>query len=239
MPLVLLTLDLINSALIKISNNGCKSKRIVSLGYPDILASKENLELLFGEELIGKLSLRADAKTILDRHDAHDVNTTVIDAKDLFHELGYELDVIDIVQERNCEILIDLNYPIPKSMHNSYALVLDAGTMEHCFNISQAAQNIGNMAAVGGYVMHGNPINMYNHGFYNLNPTWYYDFYETNGFKIDFMKLVSNPIRGSKICDVHSYLPFENVPEDTSILVLARKLNVSDFDFPIQKKYRR
>ena len=44
--------------------------------------------------------------------------------------------------------------------------------------------NILSMLKVGGHIYHSNPLVSLNHGFYNLNPTFYSDFYIDNGHKL-------------------------------------------------------
>jgi hypothetical protein len=71
---------------------------------------------------------------------------------------------------------VDLNYP--EDWPEKYDVVIDGGTAEHCFNVGQVFANI--LSAVrpdGGIVVHVNPLNMMNHGFWNISPTAYADFY--------------------------------------------------------------
>jgi len=53
-------------------------------------------------------------------------------------------------------------------------VVLDAGTMEHCFNVGQTIRNIVDMTKVGGFVIHLNPMTMINHGFFNYHPRFFH-----------------------------------------------------------------
>ena len=52
------------------------------------------------------------------------------------------------------------------------------------FNIGEAIKNIAVATKKGGLVWHGSPLLFFNHGFYNLNPTFFVDFYSQNGFEI-------------------------------------------------------
>ena len=238
MALVALTLDVLKSIFSTLDKAGCKNRRVLSLGYPDILANPEQIRQIFGEAVFAKLDYRDDSAAILRWHGAERVTDRVTDAKQLFFALGYELEVIDMVQARGEEIIHDLNDPIPENLHGRYGVVIDAGTLEHCFNIGQAAKNVAAMVCVGGMVMHGNPLNMYNHGFYNLNPTWYYDFYEANGFAVEFMKLVNDSVGTPKLTAVSPYGRFGAVAENTVLLVVARRVASAELRWPIQKKYR-
>lgn len=239
MPLVPLTLDAIKTAIPTFAPAGCESRRILSFGYPDILASAEQVARIFGPEVAAKLSFRGDSASILKWHGASNVTDQVIDAASLFTALGFELEVMDLVAARGGEILQDLNVPIPEPLHNRYAMVLDAGTLEHCFNIAQAVVNMASVVAVGGLVMHGNPLNMYNHGFYNLNPTFYHDFYGDNGFAIERLQAVVDAVAvNPRVGELPAYGRFGGIPENTTMLVLARRKSLQALRHPVQMKYK-
>ena len=62
-------------------------------------------------------------------------------------------------------------------------LVYDGGTMEHIFNTPNVLRNIFDSLAVGGYVFHNSPTNnTVDHGFYQFSPTFFLDYYATNGY---------------------------------------------------------
>lgn len=82
-------------------------------------------------------------------------------------------------------ILHDLQYPINKKYHNFFNLVIDSGTLEHIFDVKSVMENIIRITKTGGYVLQLIPAqNFINHGFYQFSPTFFYDFYTNNGFKI-------------------------------------------------------
>ena len=78
--------------------------------------------------------------------------------------IGIELDVYDITTERGFEIKTDLNFPL--ILEKSYDIVIDIGTLEHCFNIGQALMNMASLVGEKGFILHENPYNWGNHGFY-------------------------------------------------------------------------
>lgn len=233
MAFTALTLELIKQVLPRGEARNCASRRIMSLGYPDIIATPDELRSLFGTDLVDQLQWRSDGEEILRWHSKG--AGKVAEAGSLFSLLGYELDVIDVVEVRGGEMLHDLNEPLPEQMREQYALVVDAGTLEHCFNIAVAARNVAELVAVGGSVIHGNPLNMFNHGFYNFNPTWYHDFYETNGFAVEYLKAF---LGASRLVDAPPYKRFRGVPDDSVLLVVAWRSVVQPVSWPVQKKYR-
>lgn len=215
---------------------GCKSQCVLSLGYPDILASSEQLGALFGAELIEALEFRPDSAQIARWHGLSE-ESRIVESAHFMALLGFDLEVLDVVEARGGELLLDLNEPVPERLHRRYALIIDPGTLEHCFNIAQAARNLAEMVAPGGCVFHGNPLNMYNHGFYNLNPTWYRDFYTAIGFEIEQMLGVANPVSGLKRFKVPPTARFAGVPENSSLYVLARRVADAPIRWPTQSKY--
>ena len=93
------------------------------------------------------------------------------------------------------------------------------------------------MVAAGGCVFHGNPMNMFNHGFYNLNPTWYQDFYAANGFSVQLLEGVVNPVKQPGRFDVPRTARFGGVPPESSLYVLARRVADMPVRWPTQSKY--
>lgn len=205
------------------------------MGYPDILASKEQLEALVGE---GNpyLKYRDDFEKICRRHNIKP--RPIVESKFLFKALGADLDVFDLTAERGGEIIVDLNEPLEPGISGkdfSYDMVLDPGTLEHCFNIAQAAFNMAGLVKEGGYILHDNPVVAVNHGFYGMNPTWYFDFYNQNGFEVEEFGLHQKQAPYQASSTQRFLLPqFEH-----HIVVIARRTEIKPFTYPIQTKYRR
>ena len=93
-----------------------------------------------------------------------------------------EVHIGDVSAYEGCDVLIDLNMPNPTC--NKYDLIIDNGTLEHCFNVAQGFANIARMLKPGGICFHMNPANLVGHGFWNFSPCTYFDFYQLNGFKV-------------------------------------------------------
>lgn len=203
---------------------------IASMGYPDIIPSPELLELLADRDI----QYRVDSAAICRRHGLKP--QPIPDAESVFESLGASLDVYDIVNERGCEIVLDLNYPYPANSRGQYDLVLDVGTLEHCFNVAQALQNVAAMVKVGGYVLHENPFNCGNHGFYGFCPTWFYDFYTDNGFEIEDQRLVN---RQGAWVNAPRTKRFQFTEGEANVFTIAKRLEARDFVFPVQTKYRK
>ena len=204
--------------------------KVASFGYPDMIAPPSLMDRLVGTKT--GLKYRTDSDAICRRHGME--RRPIPDAEHLFALLGCTLHVYDIVQERGCEILCDLNDPMV--VIHDYDIVLDVGTVEHCFNIGQAMMNMAGMVKVGGYIVHENPFNCGNHGFYNLNPTFYKDFYTANGFTV-LSCLLST--RDGRVCDVPHASRFSFLEQEINTYALARRDSVVPFTFPMQAKYAK
>lgn len=203
--------------------------RAVSAGYPDLLLSPSMAHQCIGNAIV---PYRPDSELIMRRHGVR--LEGVYDSAMFFKAMGYDLDVIDFREVRGGEIIVDLNLPV--ELGNRYDLVIDPGTCEHCFHVGQAIINLANAVKVGGHIVQGFPLNAYNHGFYNVSPTLVKDFYEDNGFAIvDCFGLVNEE-------QVKFQLPFSkrftSIPENSFMLLLAKRLEEKPITAPVQHKYR-
>lgn len=205
--------------------------KVASMGYPDIIAPVDQIL----KETFAPVQFRKDSEAICKRHGLKPKQ--IPDAHSFFYLLGAELDVFDVVNERGCEIYLDLNLPEREPFKISpYDIVLDVGTAEHCFNIGQALINMAGMVKQGGWIIHENPANWGNHGLYNLNPTLFFDFYEQNGFKVEELKLVT---RDGRYVTAPPVQRFKFPNEEVNIFCLARRMTIQQFIFPCQSKYKK
>lgn len=111
-----------------------------------------------------------------------------IHAKTFFEFLGipeenyYDIDKFPFDKPK---IIHDLQNPINPKFHNFFSLIIDSGTLEHIFDVKSVMENLVRVTNVGGYILQFIPAqNFLNHGFYQFSPTFFYDFYTSNGFEI-------------------------------------------------------
>jgi hypothetical protein len=194
-------------------------RRVLSLGYPDIVAPAEEIERLFG--------IKPTRFTDFGRW--HGVTYPLPETAELFSAIGARLECVDLHPSRGVERVVDLNHSCDLGTHD---LVLDAGTIEHCFNVAQAILNAAGAVAVGGAIFHAPPMTMLNHGFYNINPTLLHDFYTQNGWHIDL--LVGATREGTFA--VPPTARFAGKPE-SSLYCVARRMAAGALRFPTQTKY--
>jgi hypothetical protein len=193
--------------------------RLLSLGYQDILPSVEEIKELFG--------VTVEKTTTFGKW--HGKKYPLPETEEFFSRIGVEHVCVDIVKARGTEIVCDLNYPLEVS--KVYDLVLDGGTLEHCFNVGQAFINAAEAVKVGGHIFHGNPISMVNHGFYMFSPTLYHDFYRQNGWKV--LEMVIGDLDVMRIPTGQRV----EIDSELTIMVVAQRLSEGPLKFPTQSKY--
>jgi len=206
-------------------------------GYPDLLVTPDQLDRLLGAGASAQIPTRPDSEQILQWHGLRHVMSKVFDSEATFARLGYRLDVIDLVAARGNEIIVDLNQPLEPGRLNPYDLVVDTGTCEHCFHVGQAALNLAALVRVGGIIVQAMPLNLFNHGFYNINPTWFLDFYPANGFRILFLQAFANAVNAPQPVPFPGHERFSKIPENCVFLLAAKREEARPPTIPTQRKY--
>jgi hypothetical protein len=195
-----------------------RNAKVLSLGYPELLITRREAEQI----------LNVAVTKTTDRGEWHGIPHPLPETLSVFKAMGSTLDCIDIVADYGVEKIVDLN-----SAHDlgQYDLVIDPGTIEHCFNIGQAIVNAANAVALGGHIVHTPPMTMMNHGFYCICPTMLHDFYDQNGWTIKRLdSYVTNDVQ------VSATQRFLAIPE-YSLLCVAQKQTDETLKWPVQTKY--
>jgi hypothetical protein len=151
------------------------------------------------------------------------------DAKDVFKTLK----CVDFYKHKGVDETVDLCEPVDLGR---YDLVIDPGTIEHCFNVAQAFKNAAQAVKVGGHIFHIGSLSMVNHAFYSFSPTLFYDFYKTNGFEISLFEGLHK--KGMFLESLHPY-DRKPYPSECVIHCLARRVENKEIKWPIQWKYRK
>lgn len=110
-----------------------------------------------------------------------------IDAFAFFKMLGFgKVNALDFSDYEGADILFDLNSDgVSKELTEKWDFVINGGTLEHIFNISNAIKNISELAKPGGIIFHISPLaGWVDHGFYSISPTFYMDYYQENNWNI-------------------------------------------------------
>jgi hypothetical protein len=90
---------------------------------------------------------------------------------------------------------IDLNQPI--EIKQRFNISINIGTGEHIFNIYQFFKTIHDITLPQGIMIHCMPFSgWYDHGFFNLQPTFYWDLAKANDYQIiTLIYTQSSPIK--------------------------------------------
>ena len=115
-----------------------------------------------------------------------------IDDKTFFHKIGFKnVESSDYSDFQEADHVFDLNEPVPDHLHNKFDVIVDMGTIEHIFNISQVLKNLHDMLKEGGRIIHMLPSsNWVDHGFYMFSPTLFHDYYSANNWQIEMARII-------------------------------------------------
>jgi len=90
-----------------------------------------------------------------------------------------------------------------------------------------------------GWVISMAPLSMTNHGFWNVNPTAYFDAFSQNGFSVHFLR--GRTKSGLKI-QLYDYIDAASArvrspPAEAMLICIARRESEQAFKWPVQAKY--
>lgn len=217
---------------------------VAFLSYPDLMLTPEQVINEF--DFIDKKEIvyRSDSEEIKRWHDIRGAKhlDQIIETKDLMKKLGCNPIFFDFKKTRGDEIILDLNLPLESIHLGRYDLVIDTGTLEHCFNVGVAFENMCKLVKVNGAILTAAPVTMVNHGFWSFNPCLYENYFRHN--KFDILHLSIAFLKNNKIALLNMLDKSQantrilNVPSDTSIMAVAKRTIHSTYEFPIQEKYK-
>lgn len=214
-----------------ISLNDTKiKKKVLSLGHPDLLLDECVLQTIYSDDFIKTIPEDKYHTDIRKLHNKES-NFFIYDPYFIFEHYNYELHIFDVKKHRGNEIIVDLNHEIDQQYHECFDLILDGGTLEHCYNISQAFKNICQLTKIGGFSLHSNPINRLNHGYFNLNPLFYDHGFKNNGFNIHDLCILDQTQAVQGIKDIKRS---GVIPVKSSVFCKAEKIAQQEFVWPSQ-----
>jgi hypothetical protein len=138
---------------------------------------------------------------------------------------------------------LDLNAPI--MLNRKFDVSINHGTAEHIFNIAQVFMTMHEYTIPGGMMIHESPFTGWiEHGFYNLQPTLFFDLCEFNRYAMYGMfvqDLTTRTVLQIQTReDVYQLTKDKKLPDNSMLLTILRK-HAEDrpFQIPIQGYYRK
>lgn len=131
----------------------------------------------------------------------------------------------------------DLNTPI--KLDKQYEIIMNYGTAEHIFNIYQFFKTIHEATAPNGLIFQYMPFTGWkDHGFYNFQPTFYFDLAAVNNYKIELIAPCRvNPFKIQPFKSRDDVINYK--PEDNELIysVFRKPEKEEEFKVPIQGYY--
>lgn len=196
---------------------------VLCLGYPDITARPEQVERLLGVK----------PRRFTDHGRDHKISWPLPETIDTLLLAGAKLvDCVDLLAIRGLERVVDLN--VRQEWPRRYDLVINPGTLEHCFDLAAAMFNAWRAVEWKGAVLHVAPMSMMNHGFVNVCPTLIADFAAANGGRVLSMRARDREWRDVPVQEMGRF----TAPAETVLYALVQKQIDGPEVIPVQGRYR-
>ena len=209
--------------------------RMLSLGMPDLLLTEE-LDVPERPNADWLRQLHQWKGRIYDTEAVfklHSIKATYLDNRGW---VGKELvgDLNEDINRQHGTVFENELCPWDHTLYEKFDVVLDPGTLEHCFNIAQAFVNVRNLCRPKGHIIHINPANIPNHGFYSISPTAYFDWYAWHGDHV----LATALLAGDDVLKIENRMTFTCLKGGWSLVLVQRSPTVTKaHGWPTQWKY--
>jgi hypothetical protein len=211
--------------------NNKEDKKVLCLGYPDMLLDEQFMVSIYGSDFVAKIPEDSNADNIRAWHKRE--LPKIYDAMFLLKHHGFDVTVFDSIAHRGYEKIVDLNEPLPEEYKQQFDLIIDTGTLEHCFNVGQAFKNVCQSVKIGGVFMTAAPMTKLNHGYWNFGTIVHQDGFSQNGFEIlDTTHYHRGSVLPPESCNS------KRIPLKTITTCIAKKVNEQPWTWPIQGKYK-
>lgn len=172
------------------------------LGRQDFDVGRDGVKSIFdAEQFLSRLPF--------DRWDEEGGN---IAPESFFRALGFsEVESLDLEEAGASSIAFDLNSAAtPEALLARFDVIYDGGTLEHVFHVPNALARCAEMLKPNGVIVHCVPMNNYvDHGFHQFSPTFWFDWFASNGWvplESVMVRLPSSHREGPS-CWTFSHLP--------------------------------
>lgn len=136
---------------------------------------------------------------------------------------------------------LDLNQPV--ALYEKFDVLINGGTAEHVFNVFQFFKTSHELTKPGGLMVHTMPfLGWLEHGFYNFNPTFFWDLALANNYAV--LMLVYAEISPARMVQLGSRTQIVEMARSGSLgqnanlyAVFKKATSESEFRVPIQGIY--
>lgn len=229
-------LEVLNAVIIDIKLSNVAKGKVGCLSYPDLIVRRNLLSRFFKEDILQSWSVSKFQGEIKKWHGLPADHGEVFETENLFKAYDFDVEFLDVKAFRGVERILDLNEPLTLDLKGRYDLVVDTGTLEHCFNVGNAFRCMCEMVRKDGFLISAAPLSKMNHGFWNFSPTAYVDGLSQNGFEVISLDALVSTKEGVKKAKLPSVKRFMIASEAIAIVV-ARRRSIQNFRWPTQSKY--
>lgn len=237
-------LRVLRDLIVRFSTEQHRRPRVLLLGYPDVFAGARSLETVgvdLNWEALPKRPHEQSRKIWLDHGRSDLADYPMAEIKPLIATFGGDAVVSDAIAWGGEDLILDLNEkvsPLRRWRLGRFDLIVDPGTLEHCFDIARAFDNVDRLLAPSGFVYHQSAIAFPNHGFWSLSPTAFFDFYQSRGYQLGRPKRWDGGLDPEgfivRFADLDPFAPIVGLPSPAIGTFVFRKLSM-----PIQITLRK
>lgn len=162
----------------------------------------------------------------------------VVTASELYERVGFRrYQAIDTCGQPGV-LEFDLNRDLGETygFRDTFDLVTNLGTLEHCFDQAAAFRNMHRLCKVGGLMVHALPsAGNVNHGFYNYHPRFVADLAAANEYRILSMFIAPDYTPERVPYSLDAYRARDS--KDLLLYPVLKRMSDSDFRAPTDGMY--
>ena len=130
-------------------------------------------------------ALEEELRRLAEIYDSGDSDKSLWAIAKIFFEVFLDFESITAIDLGGMEAALKLDLNKPVELDRQFDVTINFGTAEHILNIAQFFWTVHDLTRDGGLMMHGAPFQGWtDHGFYNIQPTFYVDLALANSYEI-------------------------------------------------------
>lgn len=188
---------------------------------------------------VSKKYLLDELNAIVERNDKY----LLFNIAKVFYKLIFDYSSISAIDLHGTEAAYKFNLNQPIEMNRQFDITINFGTAEHVFNTYQFFKTVHDLTFPGGLMLHSLPFTgWYDHGFYNFQPTFYWDLARANSYELIALIYANSSLFGTipieKREDIVRMVESGEISGNSMIFAVFQKSDrLSDFRVPMQGYY--